>query len=591
MSTKIRTASKVKAAISMACLVICILSQAAVCAETNALTFFGWSDQHVQNDGDGTHLIPAIDAMNKLPQTPYPASIKGIVAKPDFVIGLGDITEWPTRTAADTYDKLITERLKFPSYDIAGNHDSGGLSPSPTIHNWLIKRHGALSYTFNKKGVHFVALYSKYDESLNSPAQPISEDALEYLRSNLSKVPAGTPIVVATHLCLDSITNKDEFVDTFGDSNVILVLGGHYHKASVNNYKGINFVQLPSPAPNSPSEITAIRIDSERLVAVPFDYEKGKWSTDSKKILDTKIQGPRKLDATVKSRPLLLDTHFRRGFLLSYPDSKKGTAAEAVLNLGDSNNKPVWKLCQWGTKYSLAKARCNHDADGDVSYANNAKKVIVGAEDSDNRDLILEIKASSEYGNRARKHGESWPHLLVEQQVSKVYPLENLARLDFTLGIKRLYSKNHMATDTYNPTLHAAQFQMFLVVSNINKDSKGYGNYFWFGVPFYDSRYDVPPSHKARDTGKADATGRFIYTIAGENVTSEPLKQNQWAEIGIDLLPYIKAGLKEAVKRGYLKGSNPSDYAVTGMNMGWELPGTLDASIQIRDFGLMAILR
>ena len=591
MSTKIRTATTVKAAIYAACIVICVLSQAAVCAETNTLTFFGWSDQHVQTDGNGTHLIPAIDAMNKLPQTPYPANIAGKVAEPDFVIGLGDITEWPTRAARDTYEKLITERLKFPSYDVEGNHDSGGLSPSPTIHNWLIKRHGSLSYTFDKKGVHFVALYSKYDESLNSPAQPISEDALEYLRSNLSEVPHGTPIVVATHLCLDSITNKDEFVDAFGEANVILVLGGHYHKASVNNYRGINFVQLPSPAPNSPSEITAVRIDSERIVAVPFDYEKGEWSTDSKKILDTKIKGPRKNDDTAKSQPLFLDTHFRRGFLLSYPDSKKGAAAEAVLDFDDTSNKPIWRLCQWGTKHSLANARCINDADGDVSYGNDAKKVSVGAGGSDNRDLVLEINGSNEYGNWARKQGESWPHLLVEQQVCEVYPLEKLARLDFNLGIKRLYCENRMATDACNPELHAAQFQMFLVVKNINQNSNDSGNYFWFGVPFYDSRYDVPPSYKAKDGGKADATGKFIYTIAGENVTSEPLKEKQWAEIDIDLLPYIKAGLEEAVKRGYLKGSNPGDYAVVGMNMGWELPGTLDASIQIRDFALTAVLK
>jgi len=430
MNTKIRTASTVKTAICAAGLFICVLLQAGVCAETNSLTFFGWSDQHVQTDGDGAHLIPAIDAMNKLPQTAYPANIGGKVGEPDFVIGLGDITEWPTRAARDTYKKLITERLKFPSYDVAGNHDSGGLSPSPTIHDWLIERHGALSYTFDKKGVHFVALYSKYDESLNSPAQPISEDALEYLRSKLLKVPAGTPIVVATHLCLDSITNKDEFVDAFGKANVILVLGGHYHKASVNNYRGINFVQLPSPAPNSPGEITAIRIDSERLVAVPFDYEKGKWSTDTKKILDTKIQGPRKHDATAKSRPLLIDTHFRRGFLLSYPDSKKGAAAEAVLDLYDSNTKPIWRLCQWGTKHSLANARRNNDSHGDISYGNDAKKVLVGAEGSDNRDLILEIRGSCEsrekagptflWNSRSVKYIRwiSWPGLILISESS-----------------------------------------------------------------------------------------------------------------------------------------------------------------------------
>ena len=233
--------------------------------------------------------------MNTLPKTAYPEDLGGTVDEPNFVIGLGDITEWPTRAARDTYEKLITRRLRFPSFDVAGNHDSGGNSPSPTIHDWLKKRHGALSYTFDRKGVYFVALYSKYDESLNSPAQPIAEEALEYLRKDLSKVPEGTPVVVATHLCFEAITNRDEFVDALGDANVVLVLGGHYHKATVNKHRGINFVQLPSPAAGSPSEFTVIRIDSERLVAVPFDYEKGKWSADPKKILNTKIRGLRRI--------------------------------------------------------------------------------------------------------------------------------------------------------------------------------------------------------------------------------------------------------------------------------------------------------
>jgi hypothetical protein len=148
-----------------------------------------------------------------------------------------------------------------------------------------------------------------------------------------------------------------------------------------------------------------------------------------------------------------------------------------------------------------------------------------------------------------------------------------------------------MMQDAYNPALHAAQFQMFLVVRNVNEQSKDCGNYYWFGVPFYDSRYDIPPSHKAKDGGKAGATGKFIYTIAGEQVNTEHLRENEWAEIDADLLPHVKAGLKEAVKRGHLTGSDAGDYAVTGMNMGWELPGTFDASMQIRDLGILAVLR
>ncbi len=257
-----------------------------------ALTFFGWSDQHVQVDGNGEHLVPALDAMNGLPGKAYPENIGGVVAKPAFVFGCGDISEWPSAAARDTYEQLVTRRLKFPSYDVAGNHDIGGLSPSDTILGWLRQRHGDLRYTFEKGGVLFIALFSEYDESLNNPAQPVSQAALEYLRQTLAKVPPGKPVVVATHLCFDAITNRDEFVDAFGKANVILVLGGHYHKAVVNKYRGFPFVQLPSPEPKGAHEFTVIRITSDRLTAVPFNYRDNKWVSEERKILDTPIKGP-----------------------------------------------------------------------------------------------------------------------------------------------------------------------------------------------------------------------------------------------------------------------------------------------------------
>ena len=139
MGMAIQRRSKFITAIRVVCLIICMLSHAGVCGDSNSLTFFGWSDQHVKTGGDGEHLIPAIDAMNILPGRAYPASTGGKVDEPNFVIGLGDITEWPTRAARDTYQQLITGRLRFPSYDVAGNHDSGGRVQSPTIHDWLVR--------------------------------------------------------------------------------------------------------------------------------------------------------------------------------------------------------------------------------------------------------------------------------------------------------------------------------------------------------------------------------------------------------------------------------------------------------------------
>jgi hypothetical protein len=256
------------------------------------LTFFGWSDQHVKTDGDGKHLLPAVDAMNSLPGTKYPAQIGGVVAEPAFVLGCGDITEWPTTAAKNTYDELLTQRLKFPSYDVIGNHDEGGNSPSETIKKWIVARHGGLSYAFDRGGVHFVVLFSKFEDSLNNPAQPITREALEYLKKDLSAVPKARPVVVAMHLCFDSITNRDELVGAFGDANVIMVLGGHYHKSRVDRFRDMNFVQLSSPAPNGSHEVTVVRITAGRLVAIPYHYERKVWSEGPGKMLNVAIRGP-----------------------------------------------------------------------------------------------------------------------------------------------------------------------------------------------------------------------------------------------------------------------------------------------------------
>ncbi len=255
-------------------------------------TFFGWSDQHVATDGNGDHLLAAIDAMNALPGTPYPESIGGEVARPAFVFGCGDISEWPTHAAMKTYDALITGRLKYPAYDIVGNHDEGGKSPSETMKNWILARHKALSYTFDYGGVHFICLYSKYDESLNNPAQPLTGDALQFIRTSLAKIPAGEPVVIAAHLCYDAMTNRDALVDVLGDANVLAILGGHYHKAKVDRYRNQNFIQLPSPAPGSPSQFMVIRITADRLLAIPYDYEHKKWDQSPRKQLDIAIRGP-----------------------------------------------------------------------------------------------------------------------------------------------------------------------------------------------------------------------------------------------------------------------------------------------------------
>jgi hypothetical protein len=157
---------------------------------------------------------------------------------------------------------------------------------------YIIKRHGALSYTFDKGGVHFVCVYSHFDDKLNNPAQPLTKEAMDFIQKDLALQPKGTPCVVATHLCYAAMTNRDDVIKAFGGANVIAVLGGHYEEAMVDQYKGINFVQLPGPR-GKIRQITAIRITSDRIVAIPYDWQKKEWITNPRLVLNAKILGPK----------------------------------------------------------------------------------------------------------------------------------------------------------------------------------------------------------------------------------------------------------------------------------------------------------
>jgi 3',5'-cyclic AMP phosphodiesterase CpdA len=251
------------------------------------LTFFGWSDQHVKTDGSTQHLHPFIDAMNEMPGNPYPESIGGKVGKPAFIIGAGDVTEWPTNAAMRGYDKVLANRLKFKAMDVLGNHDDGGLAFSPTMLNWCKRRHGSLSYVFQEGGVRFIALWSKFDPR-GKPFQPITAEALGYLKTELAKAPQGQPIVLFTHLCYDAMTNRDELIKVIGDTNVVLILGGHYHKATFHPYKGRNWVQLPSPKSDF-NHFTVLRITDDRLLALPYDFVKKEWVSNPRQALDIRI--------------------------------------------------------------------------------------------------------------------------------------------------------------------------------------------------------------------------------------------------------------------------------------------------------------
>ena len=80
---------------------------------------------------------------------------------------------------------------------------------------------------------------------------------------------------------------------------------------------------------------------------------------------------------------------------------------------------------------------------------------------------------------------------------------------------------------------------------------------------------------------------KFIYTLDSRVYGDRSLHDGTWVTFDKDLLPLIHQGLARAWQRGFLKESRKvADYYLSGMNLGWEMPGTFDATVQVRNLRL-----
>lgn len=273
---------------------------------------------------------------------------------------------------------------------------------------------------------------------------------------------------------------------------------------------------------------------------------------------------------------VIRDNGFRRGVILweTQPGRHVKYGEMGAVGAGVA---PVWGLSQWSSRFPIQATG------GGLVFSNDAKAITFKGAES---DLALAANSGVEYGPGSRKAGEPWVHLLVEQEFEKHPFLNSLAAAKFHLEARLLRATNLHRGD-FDPGVHAAQFQVFFTVQNRNRQSRGHGDLLWFGIPIYDNRHRHPPEFKSKDFG---GTEKFIFTPAGTNFTTASAHDGDWVVIDRDLLPLMREGLQMAWDKGFLSGSaNIADYAIGGMNMGWELPGLFDVAMEIRKLSLIAV--
>jgi hypothetical protein len=140
-------------------------------------------------------------------------------------------------------------------------------------------------------------------------------------------------------------------------------------------------------------------------------------------------------------------------------------------------------------------------------------------------------------------------HLLVEQSFPDPPSLAALTSARLRIKARLLRSELHR-TDDYSPGLHAAQFQMFLMLQNRNQQSPGFGKLVWFGIPLYDDRSSFPKEYKTQDFG---GTGMFIFTPSGEVFADRSAHDGEWITVDKELRPLLLEALDAAWQHGFLR--------------------------------------
>lgn len=207
------------------------------------------------------------------------AAVHALAPRPDFIMTGGDLVmdslAAPRERIKVQWDLFheCWQQVELPAYHTIGNHDVGGWAEGSLVRpddaeygkRYFADRfgQGRTWRSFDHKGWHFVIL----DSIGHDPGTPrgflgwIDDVQLDWLKQDLKGTPAGTPIILVTHVPMFSIwsqfsddprkgTDKQSLVNNahvvrklFPGHNIKLVLSGHGHLVERIEFGGITYIQ------------------------------------------------------------------------------------------------------------------------------------------------------------------------------------------------------------------------------------------------------------------------------------------------------------------------------------------------------------
>jgi len=236
-----------------------------------AFSFIQISDSHIgftkpaNSDVAGT-LQAAVDKINNIYQ------------QPDFLIHTGDLTHLAKPAEFDTLDQILKGLRRRQVFYVPGEHDVAADDGRLYLDRFGKDTKGLGWYSFDHKGVHLVGLNNVVQlEGLGR----IGAEQLDWLRRDLARLSASTPIVVFAHIPLWTVypewgwgtEDSAEALALLKRFGSVTVLNGHIHQVLQKVEGNLTFhsamsTAFPQPAPGTAPSAGPMKVPAERLKQV-----------------------------------------------------------------------------------------------------------------------------------------------------------------------------------------------------------------------------------------------------------------------------------------------------------------------------------
>jgi len=205
------------------------------------------------------------------------AKVKALPTRPDFIIHTGDVSQLSRDEEFDDAEQMLKE-AGLPVFFVPGEHDMLDPEGGKAFLNRFGKgSQGAGWYSFDHRGVHFVALVNVADLKPGGMGN-LGAEQLKWLKDDLAGRPSSQPIVVFAHIPLwtvyaewgwgtDDAAEALKLLARFGS---VTVLNGHIHQITQKVEGRIAFhtarsTAFPQPVAGTAPSPGPLKVPPEQL--------------------------------------------------------------------------------------------------------------------------------------------------------------------------------------------------------------------------------------------------------------------------------------------------------------------------------------